>query len=395
MAHIKDLRTRPKGYTGDRPYLARHRDPSGKERSRAFRTLRDARAWLAEQDVAMASGSYIDPQAGKTRFGDVADDWLGTVAHLKANSIAGYESVLGLVRGQAEPRSGSLLATFGAMPVAAIDTTAVRRFTAEMFADGYSYQTVKNTLTVFRAVLATAVESRLVAQNPAAGVRLDRAKAKRARQTRQQDRVFLSAVQVHELAEAMPAPYGVLVRFASYTGLRAGEIVGLRVDDLDLDTARVHVRRSVAEVHGELVEDVPKSGESRTVSLPRFIVRDMREYLAATGIRDGHLFRSERGGPLRQSNFYRRLFKPAVIALDSIPDALRFHDLRHSCAAILIAEGAHPKAICERLGHSSIEVTMDTYGHLYESADDALADALDGVHDAAVAEVGRRFRGVR
>jgi len=66
-----------------------------------------------------------------------------------------------------------------------------------------------------------------------------------------------------------------------------------------------------------------------------------------------------------------------------------------TCAAILIDQGAHPKAIQERLGHSSIEVTMDTYGHLYESAEDALADALDAVHAAAVASAGSRARGLR
>ncbi len=123
-------------------------------------------------------------------------------------------------------------------------------------------------------------------------------------------------------------------------------------------------------------------------------MNELRSYLAATGLR-GHdfLFPAERGGHMRQSNFYRRTFKPAVESTDGIPDAMRFHDLRHTCAAILIDQGAHPKAIQERLGHSSIEVTMDTYGHLYESAEDALADALDAVHAAAVARLPDRRTG--
>jgi integrase len=192
----------------------------------------------------------------------------------------------------------------------------------------------------------------------------------------------------------MPEPFGLLVTFAAYTGVRSGEAAALRVNDLDLDGGRLRVRRSVAEVHGRLVEGDPKSGETRSMTLPRFLVNELRTYLAASGLR-GHdfLFSAERGGQLRQSNFYRRTFKPAVEATDGIPDAMRFHDLRHTCAAILIDQGAHPKAIQERLGHSSIEVTMDTYGHLYESAEDALADALDAVHAAAVAS--SKTRGLR
>jgi integrase len=358
-------------------WRARYREfPGGPQKTRQFPRRIDAERFLDGVRSGLRDGSYVDPRAGPALFDDVADEWLGTVSHLKANTVAGYESIL----------AKHLRSAFGPNPVASIDTTAVKRLTSRMFAEGSSYQTVKNTLNVLRAVLATAVESRLLASNPAAGVRLDRAKAKRARQSRREDRVFLTARQVHELADAMPDRYGLVVVFAAYTGVRAGELAALRVRDVDFDGGRLHVRRSVAEVHGKLVEGDPKSGEARSLSLPRFLVSELRVYIAATGFRDGdYLFRSELGGQLRQSNFYRRTFKPAVEAADGIPDGLRFHDLRHTCAAMLIAQGAHPKAIQERLGHSSIEITMDTYGHLYESAEDALAEALDGVHEAATA----------
>src|SRR4029077_570103 len=86
-------------------------------------------------------------------------------------------------------------------------------------------------------------------------------------------------------------------------------------------------------------------------------------------------FTSEEGLPLRRS-FYRRHYKPAVRRA-GLPEALRFHDLRHSCAAILIAQGAHPKEIQERLGHSTIKLTFDRYGHLLPSLDDRLREGLD------------------
>jgi integrase len=87
---------------------------------------------------------------------------------------------------------------------------------------------------------------------------------------------------------------------------------------------------------------------------------------------------------LRHNLFYARHFKPAVRRA-GLPEALRFHDLRHTCAALLIAQGAHPKAIMERLGHSSIQVTLDRYGHLLPSLDETLTDGLEATYRASLA----------
>ncbi len=87
---------------------------------------------------------------------------------------------------------------------------------------------------------------------------------------------------------------------------------------------------------------------------------------------------------LNHKNFYRRTFKPAVRAA-GLPDRTRFHDLCHTCAALCIALGAHPKAIQERLGHSSITVTLDRYGHLFPKLDETLTTRLDEMRrDATV-----------
>lgn len=96
------------------------------------------------------------------------------------------------------------------------------------------------------------------------------------------------------------------------------------------------------------------------------------------------VFTAPGGGQLRHGNFYNRIFKPTV--QKTLPGELqraRFHDLRHTHAALLIAQGAHPKAIQYRLGHSSITVTLDRYGHLFPALDDALTDALDATYRAA------------
>src|SRR5581483_10904089 len=99
---------------------------------------------------------------------------------------------------------------------------------------------------------------------------------------------------------------------------------------------------------------------------------------------DDFVFLSADGKPLRHHNFYPRHFRPAVRAA-GLPDRLRFHDLRHTCAALLIAEGAHALAVMKWLGHSSITVTMNTYGHLFPALEAALTGSLDRSYRAAEA----------
>jgi integrase len=172
--------------------------------------------------------------------------------------------------------------------------------------------------------------------------------------------------------------YATLIRLAAYTGLRAGEIGALRIGRVDLDARRLTIAESVTEVQGHgLVFGEPKTYERRSVTLPGFLRGDLATHLHH---RDADpkafVFTSPDGAVLNHKNFYRRTFKPAVRTA-GLPDRARFHDLRHTCAALCIALGAHPKAIQERLGHSSITVTLDRYGHLFPKLDETLTTRLD------------------
>ena len=102
------------------------------------------------------------------------------------------------------------------------------------------------------------------------------------------------------------------------------------------------------------------------------------------------MFDDGAGCPVRHRNFYKNQFKPALVRAGLDPE-VRFHDLRHPGAAMLIGLGAHPKAIMERLGHSSITVTLNTYGHLLPELEEALTDGLEGLWDAST--VGRHPQG--
>jgi integrase len=197
------------------------------------------------------------------------------------------------------------------------------------------------------------------------------------------------------LAEFIGGPDGLLVLFAGFTGLRAGECAGLQVGDLDLMRGRVTVQRSVSEAHGGSHLSLPKNGKVRTVAIPPFLRDHLVEHLRSNGVdgdKSAQVFTNRSGGVFRHSNFYQRVFRPAVREFGL--EGFRFHDLRHSYAAMLIAADGHPRAIMERMGHSSIQITLDTYGHLFPGLDEALTDGLETAFRDASPAVSRPVRGL-
>lgn len=354
-------------------WQARYIDTLGQPQTapQTFATKTDADRWLSLVEADLARGDWRDPRLGRITFGEWADEWLATTVHLKPKTRDGYETVL---RAHLRP-------AFGAAPVAAIDTPAVRRFVAEMLAAGSAPGTVMKARQVLRSVLACAREAGAVKTNACDGVKIGRP---HRRETK-----FLTPQQIERLAEAITKPtekgrtypeYGLLVRFAAYTGLRAGEIGAVRVGRLDLMRGRVEVSESLAHVPGHgFIFGETKNYQRRTVPIPRFLLPDLVEHLERSGIsRDPEalVFRAPEGGPLRHLNFYRRHYLPAAKRAE-LPKGLRFHDLRHTCAALLISQGAHQLAVMRRLGHSTITVTIDTYGHLFPEVEEALTDRLD------------------
>jgi integrase len=163
---------------------------------------------------------------------------------------------------------------------------------------------------------------------------------------------------------------------AAYTGLRFGELAALHIERFDALRKTLRVEESLSEVRGEFVFKSPKSSASRrSVSVPSFVVDELAQHLAQHADGSGLLFSAPSGGPIRRTNFRRRVWLPAVRA--SVGEPCTFHDLRHTHAALLIAQGEHPKVIQERLGHASIKTTLDTYGHLFDGLDEAAAERLD------------------
>ncbi|MCZ7537461.1 MAG: site-specific integrase [Acidimicrobiia bacterium] len=173
------------------------------------------------------------------------------------------------------------------------------------------------------------------------------------------------------------------VRLAAYTGMRAGEICALRVGRVDLRARRITIAESVTDVAGHgLYFSEPKTYERRSVTLPAFLSPSSNNISARPPESDAFVFVSPEGGTLNHKNFYRRHFKPAIAAA-GLPPQTRFHDLRHTCAALCHRARRASQGDPGAARPSSITVTLDRYGHLFPKLDETLTARLDDLHRAA------------
>jgi integrase len=232
-----------------------------------------------------------------------------------------------------------------------------------------------------------AVDSGFIVRSPATGVKLP------AEATREM--MFLTANQVAELADAAHPHYRCLIYSAAYTGLRWGELAGLKTERLNLMQRKLQVVEQLSELNGEVSWAPPKTAAGRrTIALPGFLVSMLEEQLAVPVVQEtGLVFPSPTARPMRRNSFWARVWQPAIRATGL--EGLRFHDLRHTCVALLISQGAHPKAVHEHMGHSSITVTYDRYGHLFPAIADQLAERLDAVYQEATTHTAARRADVR
>ncbi len=148
------------------------------------------------------------------------------------------------------------------------------------------------------------------------------------------------------------------------------------------------VSENLVDVSGTLHFGSPKTHQNRTVTLPSFLSEQLTHHLGGPGDDQALVFQSPRGGPIRYSNFALRVWKPALAAA-GLPD-MGVHALRHTCAALLISQGAHPKAIQSHLGHSSITTTLDRYGHLFDDEHDKLAQRVDDAYRLVLGQAPTR-----
>lgn len=238
--------------------------------------------------------------------------------------------------------------------------------------------TVLNTHLVLTQALGQAVRWGLAPSNPAAGAQPPRPR-----------RAELAAVDAALAARILEVARGgaleLPVALAIATGMRRGEILGLGWSDIDESRQTAHVRRTLQATSGGLVFSQPKTRRSRrAVALPRFLGPFIERHQAGQAARrlraqdawqDLDLVIDDgKGGPVNPGTFsasWRRLVRE-----HGLPH-VRFHDLRHAHATLMLLKGVHPKIVSERLGHASIGITLDTYSHVLPSMQQEAAEAVD------------------
>jgi integrase len=227
---------------------------------------------------------------------------------------------------------------------------------------------------VLRMILGRAVKAGKIGTNPASGVELPKIEHREPR--------TLSPDELERLVDAMPDRWKAFVLVAAYSSLRFSELVGLRVDRLELPRNRLRVEEKITEA-GHLIAGTPKTERSRrTVTLPDFVTFELAEHLRRYPPGPNNLvFTMPRGGPVRRQTFYHRVWGPALQAAGL--QGFRFGQLRHTGATMALEAGANPVLVAFRLGHTSTRMVEQHYAGRLDRADKEIAEALAARHGAA------------
>lgn len=343
-------------------WRARYREhPGGPQRARHFDRKVDAERFLARIQSQLLDGSYVDPAAGTRLFGEYAASWQAVQVH-RPTTVAQVDNHL---RNHALP-------FFGARTIAPIRPSEVQawvRGRTEVLAPA----TVEVVFRIFGAILNAAVDDRIIARSPATGVRLPRIAKRQV--------VPPTVEQVSAVIDAMPDRYRALVVLAAGTGLRQGECFGLTVDRVDFLRRTVRVDRQIVMAAGPPQFGPPKTQASvRTVPLPDVVASVLAAHLEQWPVgTNGSIFTAPTGGALYR-NRVGEIWRRSVAAID-LP-GLRFHDLRHFYASLLIRHGESVKVVQARLGHASASETLDTYSHLWPDNEERTRTAVDEAFDS-------------
>ena len=366
---------------GDRTWLVRifmGRDAKGKQifhHKTIHGTKKDAEQYrnkaIREKDL----GTFIEPSP--ITVDDYMKKWLETAARprLRDNTYREYE---GLLCRYVSP-------TLGGKRLSDVRPLDIQSLYTSMSEKNLSARTVRFTHSVLSSAFKQAVRWRMLLQNPCGSVELPRKVS--------QEMQSLTPIEAARfLAEAASDRWVALFVLALATGLRPSEYFGLKWSDVDLEQGLVTVQRSLiwrSYKSGDWYFGEPKTPRSRRrIPLPSSVVRALIQHKrrqAEERLKEGAayknldlVFATSEGQPLIRLNVIQKHFKP-ILERAKLPATLRLYDLRHTCATLLLAANENPKVVSERLGHSSITLTMDVYSHFLPDMQQGASDKLERI----------------
>jgi integrase len=325
---------------------------------------------------------FAGPQGGRgVRLDDWLDEWLERCANrgLRPTTVASYRTMVRL----------HAIDELGHIPIARLRPSDLNQLYARLLRNGrrdrggaLSSRTVRYLHTILNRSLADAVRAGHISVNPAQAADPPSAKAARPRVFP----VWTPEELARFLKSALDDPHYVAFRLLSATGLRRGELLGLRWADVDSDSRQLHVVQAVVEVDHEARISPPKTERSRRVvaldaSTADVLARHREEAQAREPNLDEQalIFANPTGAPIHPallSYYFQRRVRLSGVR------RIRLHDLRHTHATHALQLGVHPKIVSERLGHSTITITLDTYSHVLPSMQREAAEAVAALVNA-------------
>lgn len=366
MAHVQDLwyiegprggRVQTARYKTGKRWLARWSDLDGTRRSKAFDFKGTAEDFLTKVRNDQLQGTYVAPNA--TTVGDLWPRWDGARSRLARSTREGYTAAWSRY---IQPR-------WSDTPIQSITRASVREWLPTLRTKGgteLSASWSRKVHIVLSGLLDLAVDDRLLTSNPLKGMELAKQEPS--------ERRYLTVAEVDDILKAM-APHDLEVRILVMTGVRRGEMAGLRVGDLDVSRGRIRVARDVDSA-GDV--DATKTRRHRDVPVGGELLRLLSER-AKGKRRDEWLLPSPSGEPWTRDSWRSRWESArAAAGLDNLDT----HELRHTAASLAIHSGANVKTVQRMLGHASAAITLDVYGHLWDDELDALPARMADFMDA-------------
>lgn len=350
------------------------RDPTGKRRQKWYphQTRREAEVHLTQIKSAMDGGLYAPPT--KLTVAEYLDQWLHDYAdsHVGPLTLANYRMII----------DRHLKPAFGTDPLLTLSGQAIDRYCGAKVRTGLAPSTVQKHYVLIHEVLEQAVRWGLLMRNAA-----DQATPPRAEPfdsqpwDEEETRLFLGEAK-------RSSRYYPLYLTAILTGMRLGELLGLRWEDVDLATNQIQIRQSVSRLGKQILFKKPKSRSSqRTIALPAAVGEALRDVQRAQAearaffgdeYRDhGLVFCQPNGNPLHGHNLTQRDFR-SVITRAKVR-RIRFHDLRHGHCSALARAGVSIKVAQERMGHSNPALTLRVYTHTLAGQHEEAARAVEGL----------------
>ena len=334
----------------------------GRPLRRTFATVAEALTWRREMQLSLRRG-WVGAPSGRT-LRQAAEDWLALAKDGVVRTRSGDRYKPSALRSY-EASLGQLLPTLGDLRLSAVSATRLQDIVDELVAAGKAASTVRNTVLPLRAIYRRALAREEVAANPTLKLALPAVRARRERVARPQEATALIA--------AAPAGERAIWATALYCGLRLGELLALSWDDVDFAAGLLRVEHAWDRVAG-LIEPKSRAGRRR-VPLASSVKAELRAHRQRQG-HDGRGFVFGRTP--------ERPFDPSTVATHAreawkraglVP--IGFHECRHTYAAFMIAAGVNAKALSSYMGHSTITVTLDRYGHLLPGNEHEAAAMLD------------------